>query len=142
MTIGYSQVFNPITEKNKIGLMTKFVDKLFTDSNQSELILNESQQAGLLKNQTRLKPSYPVNMLFKKGNFPIIGLEKHTILICTGTGLAPIRFFLFERYENFKSQKIKSGIGKSLLFFGSRNKDKDFIYAKELEMLRTQELFK
>jgi cytochrome P450/NADPH-cytochrome P450 reductase len=52
------------------------------------------------------------------------------IMISAGTGFSPFRGFLQER----KAQ-IESGekVGETVLFFGCRRKDQDYIYEEELE---------
>jgi cytochrome P450/NADPH-cytochrome P450 reductase len=52
------------------------------------------------------------------------------IMIGPGTGIAPFRGFLQERAMR---QKRGKKIGKSILFFGCRHPDKDYLYQQELE---------
>jgi cytochrome P450/NADPH-cytochrome P450 reductase len=52
------------------------------------------------------------------------------IMIGPGTGIAPFRGFLQERAMR---QKMGKKIGKSILFFGCRHPEKDYLYQEELE---------
>ncbi|TMW57126.1 hypothetical protein Poli38472_003051 [Pythium oligandrum] len=52
------------------------------------------------------------------------------ILIGPGTGIAPMRAFLHERAH---MQKNGVEVGKSILYFGCRRQDDDYIYRDELE---------
>jgi NADPH-ferrihemoprotein reductase len=56
------------------------------------------------------------------------------VLISAGTGFAPFRAFLQERV---KLHAIGKPVGKTLLFFGCRNKD-DFIYQEELKKVQSE----
>jgi sulfite reductase alpha subunit-like flavoprotein len=52
------------------------------------------------------------------------------ILIGPGTGLAPLRGFIEERAA-LRKEGVK--VGKTLLYFGCRRPDQDYIYREELE---------
>ncbi|GMF64638.1 unnamed protein product [Phytophthora lilii] len=52
------------------------------------------------------------------------------ILIGPGTGIAPMRAFLHERAQQ---QEDGVTVGKSIMYFGCRRRDEDFIYKDELE---------
>lgn len=53
------------------------------------------------------------------------------ILVGPGTGLAPMRAFLQERRHQCAVQSQR--VGETVLFFGCRGRDEDFIYRDELE---------
>lgn len=53
------------------------------------------------------------------------------IMICAGTGIAPMRGFLEER-ATIKAARNQD-LGPALLYFGCRHHEKDYIYADELK---------
>lgn len=57
------------------------------------------------------------------------------IMICAGTGLAPFRGFLQERKQ---SKAAQGQVGKSILFFGCRRPEHDYIYNDELSQLKSE----
>lgn len=52
------------------------------------------------------------------------------IMVCAGSGLAPMRGFIQERATIQKARNIK--LGPAILYFGCRNYEYDFIYSDEL----------
>lgn len=52
------------------------------------------------------------------------------IMICAGSGIAPMRGFLQERSTIKKARN--AALGPAILYFGCRHYEKDFIYAAEL----------
>jgi sulfite reductase alpha subunit-like flavoprotein len=73
--------------------------------------------------------NYQINFEIKEGRFPQIKNRDQVIVIATGTGIAPIRSFLLNRFL-FKE---KDTLGITLLFYGCRNKSKDYLYGREFE---------
>lgn len=59
------------------------------------------------------------------------------IMIGPGTGIAPMRAFLHERAQQ---QTDGVAVGKSVLYFGCRRRDEDYIYRDELEKFQEQGL--
>lgn len=55
-------------------------------------------------------------------------LSRPVIMIGPGTGVAPFRAFVQERAAQAKKGEI---VGKTILFFGCRSKNQDFLYASE-----------
>jgi sulfite reductase alpha subunit-like flavoprotein len=74
-----------------------------------------------------------VNFTIKRGNFPKINLNDDLFLIATGTGIAPLRSLLWERYYETLNNPNKS---RSILFYGCRNKDKDYLYSQDYEIFK------
>jgi NADPH-ferrihemoprotein reductase len=60
-------------------------------------------------------------------------LSKPIILVGPGTGVAPFRGFVQERAAQAKAGKV---VGKTILFFGCRKKDQDFLYRSEWEVCK------
>ena len=53
------------------------------------------------------------------------------IMVCAGTGLAPMRGFIQERATIKNARNAK--VGPAILYFGCRHFEKDFIYSDELK---------
>lgn len=75
----------------------------------------------------------PTNMNFRLPVDPKIPI----IMICAGTGLAPMQSFLQERAAIAKAQPTLT-LGTALLYFGCRDPDKDYICRSELEAWRDE----
>ncbi|KAF2360617.1 NADPH-cytochrome P450 reductase [Trinorchestia longiramus] len=74
---------------------------------------------------------YKVPIFVRKSQFRLpIKSTVPVVMIGPGTGIAPFRGFLQERELAFKRD---GSIGKTLLYFGCRHKDQDYIYQEELE---------
>ena len=66
--------------------------------------------------------------------------ETPIIMICAGSGIAPMRAFIQERAIIERTSKHK--LGPTLLFFGSRNPDSDYLYRSELAAWERQGIVK
>ncbi|CAB4055578.1 POR [Lepeophtheirus salmonis] len=105
------------------------------------VVVGYQTRAGRINNgvcTTWLKPMVPkeeniyrVPIFVRRSQFRLP--NRHTvpvIMIGPGTGLAPFRGFIQER--SWHKSKGKP-IGETHLYFGCRNKEKDYIYREELE---------
>lgn len=66
---------------------------------------------------------------------PPVSLETSYIMVGPGTGVAPFRGFLRERQVLIQNAAEPSKNVKTMLFFGCRHSDKDFLYRGDLEDL-------
>ena len=84
-----------------------------------------------------LKKGHKINLKIEKGLFQYKDFQKPTIMICTGTGIAPFLSFLRES-DFLKKLEFK----KNLLVFGCRLRNKDFIERDFLEDFEANEKLK
>lgn len=66
---------------------------------------------------------------------PPANLETSYVMVGPGTGVAPFRGFLRERAAQLASS-TSAAIGETVLFFGCRREEEDFLYQEEMEGLR------
>ncbi|KAI3387511.1 hypothetical protein SNEBB_003083 [Seison nebaliae] len=79
----------------------------------------------------RLKEGDHIPIYIRRSKFKLpIQIKVPLILVGPGTGIAPFRAFLQERQMQ-KSQG--KPIGDIILFYGCRNKEKDYLYRNEIE---------
>jgi len=69
----------------------------------------------------------PTNINFHLPTDPTVPI----IMVCAGTGLAPMRGFIQERATIKNARNAK--VGPAILYFGCRHFEKDFIYSDELK---------
>jgi sulfite reductase (NADPH) flavoprotein alpha-component len=83
----------------------------------------------------RIQPGEPVKVYVQKAHGFALPQDPRTpiIMIGPGTGIAPFRAFLFDR-------RATGAPGKNWLFFGHQRSDCDFLYADELNAMKTSGL--
>ena len=105
---------------------------------------------------SQLKPGARLAVTIQKGSLGISKdqASKPVIMIAPGTGVAPMRSFIWERLQwaeelvhNPQSQPNShvsgpSNIGKTLLVFGCRNKTADYFYHDEWAQIKKKIPFK
>jgi len=99
------------TGRTNNGVCTKWLQPMIPDDN---------------GNTIHRVPAYVRRSQFRLPN----RVQTPVIMIGPGTGLAPFRGFIQERAWHKEQGKP---VGETHLYFGCRNKDKDFIYREELE---------
>ncbi|ORE06120.1 cytochrome P450 [Rhizopus microsporus var. microsporus] len=121
----YSIASSPLTYPQSAHLTVGVVDDVVNDRHYPGLSSSFLKSANNLAIRATLKSSKNTFSLPEDPLTPII-------MIAAGTGFAPFRGFLQER----KAQMEKLGADKvapSVLFFGCRRVDQDYIYQEELE---------
>ncbi|CDF32263.1 Methionine synthase reductase MTRR [Chondrus crispus] len=87
------------------------------------------------------QPTRPVLLIARDSDStshfrPPVSMETDYIMIGPGTGVAPFRGFLRERAARVEKEQAHTPLNsKTILFFGCRYADKDFLYREDLEKL-------
>jgi len=139
----YSISSSSLSEKQTIHITAvveaeKYQDRLITG-----VATNLLRNIQLEQNNHSSKPWITFDLNGPRGKFSNFKLPVHVrrstfrlpsnpscpiIMIGPGTGVAPFRGFLRDRV---KQAEAGSQIGKSVLFYGSRNSEEDFLYKEE-----------
>ncbi|OBZ91248.1 hypothetical protein A0J61_00693 [Choanephora cucurbitarum] len=120
----YSIACSPLVYPRSAHLAVSVVDELVNDKHYKGLassFLRRSYNGTMLRASLKSSKS-----TFNMPSDPSIPL----IMISAGTGLSPFRGFLQQRKAQINTGKK---VGETILFFGCRNKDEDYIYQEELE---------
>jgi len=124
----FYSISSSLKEKPSILSITSVVVEFRTPTGRFNKGVCSSYLASLLPTP-ETKPKIQVfirKSTFKLPSDPSVPI----IMIGPGTGFAPFRGFLQER-KHYKSQ---TEVGASVLFFGCRSKDHDYLYKEEIEL--------
>ncbi|KAL8845098.1 MAG: hypothetical protein Q9198_011403, partial [Flavoplaca austrocitrina] len=105
---------------------------------------------------TGLQPGTILNVTLQEGGLGVHINEatRPVIMVGPGTGVAPMRSLIWERYHWQQDMLAKlqstadvpthgsNGIGETVLFYGGRNQEADFFYRREWDYLQHQMPFK
>eukprot|EP00002_Diphylleia_rotans_P020438 TRINITY_DN3965_c0_g2_i1.p1 TRINITY_DN3965_c0_g2~~TRINITY_DN3965_c0_g2_i1.p1 ORF type:complete len:655 (+),score=133.83 TRINITY_DN3965_c0_g2_i1:47-2011(+) len=97
--------------KEKFGVCTRYLCSVPASTNETPVYLKCQVRRSTFKLPT--DPKVPV------------------VMVGPGTGLAPFRGFVQERHA-LRKQKGADSVGPTVLYFGCRNREIDFIYEEEL----------
>ncbi|KAL8966171.1 MAG: hypothetical protein Q9197_006137 [Variospora fuerteventurae] len=84
-----------------------------------------------------LSPGTSMEVMLQKGGLKVQKSEaaRPVVMIGPGTGIAPMRSLIWERYQWYLSvPSIK--LGETVLFYGCRNEKADFFYREEWESMK------
>ena len=129
-------IVTPSAQKNvskesvvvKQGLATSWIDRLYHESKKLDYDISTS-------NESLTVPRFHLPIYIRSSNFK---LPKQTlvpvIMIGPGTGVAPFRGFVKERYQ----EALKGNtVGPTWLFYGCRHESQDFLYSTEFSSLNS-----
>lgn len=140
----YSISSSSLSEKNQISITAVVEHEKKGDQLVSGVATNLLKHIEIDQNNSKSKPVVHYDLKGPRGKFLKHKLPVHVrrstfklpnspavpvILIGPGTGLAPFRGFVRERVAQKKNQDAK--IGKTLLYYGCRKEDEDFLYKEE-----------
>ena len=140
----YSISSSSASEKQLIHITAVVENEKKGDVLVSGVVTNLLKHIEIDQNKTKEKPFVHYDLDGPRGKFSKHKLPVHVrrstfklpnspsvpvILIGPGTGIAPFRGFVRERVTQKKNQDVK--IGKTLVYYGCRNENEDFLYKEE-----------
>ena len=118
-----------------------------------QTVIRKIRQGVCTRYLAALPPGTSLNVVVQRGGLDVSRSEasRPVILVGPGTGVAPLRSMLWERYawqlQMLYQQRSVNGsdpsgsatrVGRSLLFFGGRNRRADFFYQGDWDHLKTE----
>merc|ERR1739844_606720 len=134
------------TGRTNNGVCTKWLQPMIPDENANEKTEKKPEREGNVEGEaedvavdkkeenttnTAKEAQFKVPIYVRRSQFRLPNrVQTPIIMVGPGTGVAPFRGFIRERALQKEQGKP---VGQTHLYFGCRNKDKDFIYREELE---------
>ncbi|EGW35461.1 NADPH--cytochrome P450 reductase [Spathaspora passalidarum NRRL Y-27907] len=139
----YSISSSSSKEKNTISVTAVVEAEQIEDRLITGVVTNLLKDIDIVKNKRDVKPLVTYNLSGPRNKFFEFKLPVHVrrstfklptssttpiIMIGPGTGVAPLRGFIRERVQQFENGV---NVGKSVLFYGCRNREQDYLYKDE-----------
>jgi len=139
----YSISSSSLTEKTTINVTAVVEAETAGDRAVTGVVTNLLKNVEVKQNHTPFKPAVTYDLEGPRGKFSKFKLPIHVrrstfklptnpstavILIGPGTGVAPLRGFVRERVQQ---KKAGTPVGETVLFFGCRRENEDFLYKDE-----------
>lgn len=144
----YTVASSPKLKKNKIEIIISLMEWKAMN-NQTRFGLTSSYFKSIYED-LKMNPSHKCTskLIIRESSFRLPPHHAHPMLmICTGTGIAPFISFCQE-FEYHRGNSCLSNISEgnnfninpSILYFGSKNKNFDFIYEEDIKMYINQDI--
>ncbi|KAI1079518.1 hypothetical protein F5B20DRAFT_167238 [Whalleya microplaca] len=131
ITVGVEKTPLPHAAETEIhGLTTNYLLALANSLDTAAPLTKDPSPTYALAGPAGALEGHKIFAAIRKSKFKLPTLPSTPlILIAAGTGIAPFRAFVQERA---RLRSIGKPVGRTMLFFGSRNPDEDFLYREEL----------
>ncbi|KAI8906113.1 hypothetical protein DFJ77DRAFT_504649 [Powellomyces hirtus] len=121
------------------GLATSWLQRLHEQRTESASRTNGAAAAPFSQEDEALPiPRFHLPMYIRTSNFKLPKNPRlPVVMVGPGTGVAPFRAFVRERFHLAKTRP-EMQVGPTWLFYGCRHPDKDFLYRDEFEQMEKE----